>query len=93
MASNVSRSAIALQIGVGLFIAMVWRLGWPSEYSDTRTVVLICAAGGPLMTYLTFDGQPWRSWFERGLAYAGVFSIWALVLLGFVAPQFFRGDV
>lgn len=93
MSDRISPTAIALQLGLALFIAMVARVRWPSEYSDTRTMALLCAGGGPLMTLMTFDGVPWRSWYERAVAYAGVACVWALVATALIAPHLFSGAV
>ena len=86
--------AKTLPLGALLFALMVWRVGWPSQFSDVRTVVLLCAAGGPLMTGIAFfTGQPWPSQFERWVSYAGIGAMWALALAAFILGDHFRGGV
>lgn len=64
-----------------------WRVGWPSEYSDPRTMALICAAAAPFATGLIFNGLPWKSAWERRIAVAAAAFMWAMVGLTIAAPH------
>ncbi len=70
-----------------LLAITAWRVGWPSEYSDPRTMALICAVTAPFTTVLIFNGLPWKSAWERWIAIAAAVFMWAMVGLTMVAPH------
>lgn len=84
---NPTMCAVIIASGAILFALTAWRVGWPSEYSDPRTISLICAGGAPLVTGLIFNGLPWNSSFERWISIAAAVFMWAMIGLTLIAPH------